>query len=432
MRFKMANISLKLLLLFFLLAPFHGVIKVINHNTLNKPILNVWKEVLFIFILALSILYLIKKKKIHITNFGGKIIIIIYLLVFNLILNLYFGIVNKNIVIIQWLWGVKVTFFYGLIIFIVIIHDINWQKFINKIINILSFLALFIIGFALLQFFLGTEFISSINFVADGMKTNLIRSGNIRASSIFRQPVTFGMFCLILLSFNILKKGFMPNIVSIMSIIGILISTSRTSILALVVMLFYCLLLKRKKYNIFLKLSLIIPLVIVFALNIIVPYIENNLLSSNIGVLRTYLYTNTFFVRINKWKTLMTSWVKSKGIVHIFIGKGWGYLGGGQHIFKFIQGNPSVPYDPVDNLYLFLLINSGIVGLILFISIIIMCMRKALMMMQFSSEVNYDFLNSVLLFLSTFLIIGVFITGIESFIFQIYLYLIIGSLMKYS
>jgi hypothetical protein len=274
------------------------------------------------------------------------------------------------------------------------------------------------------QFFGGVNFMKEINFISDSMKTTSTIKGYIRPSSVFRSAFLFANFCLFLFCFSLNFNGKKYKLLSIIFFLGILISTSRSNILAAIIIFIIYLMIKIKLYKLIFLFVINLPFVFTFLALLFYP-LSNNILSSNLY----YLSSRSLFIRFESWISIIKVWLDNGNIFTVLFGKGFGFLGTGQNILQIFNISSQIENFSVDNLYLFLLVNSGVIGLLIFYTCLVLLLKKNIYILYQGNNQNNNLLKGSLLYLSSIFITGMFSTTLEGFPVQVYIYLIMGLIM---
>jgi hypothetical protein len=338
------------------MATVQGIIKVVNDKYFNGIIM--WKEIIFILTIFVLVFYAIVNCKIYKSN-----IVAIYFLsiIFPLCINIFINLNNVNIK--QMLWGAKPFYFYSLIIFfIVVLSQKERRQILKNIIEKLIYISLPIHLIGILQLIVGKEFF--YQRYSEYVKVSSI-NGIFRIFSTFTEPFAYGSFCVMMIFFILSRRKYYNkkglNLTVILSIIGIFLSTSREAILAFTFgLILYFVLINIKKFRykyLFISIGFIIPIIMIFSI-VAIAYQNINIFLDH-KIVSSFSSSSSVQERFQIWKQAF-NYNKMENIANILIGKGIGTIGAGQSRFASTS-------NPGDNIYIQLLVNQGLIGLVGFL-----------------------------------------------------------------
>ena len=362
---KEIRISVKSLVTFILLVfLFDGIVRFIA-DYLGIYFINAWKDltiILFIGLILALIWFVLQKFSLTLWDMLF-LIMVIY--------SIPIGIVNHGIL--QTVWGIKI--FFLPVLFYIFAFNVMKQKLddsvVNKFLFLTVILAIPIIIFGYVQYVTHFLIFKSVAPVVLG-KLSFIKLSYIsttpRAIGTFRSPFAFGDFnsYVVIFSFSMFLGARKPSsklifiLLIFLGFLGIYISTSRTSMLVAFYGITALLILKYlRPYPMQLKLLLF---AITIALPILVMFVAIFGLGRHGGKLFFLFSTESTFARLVTWYDAIVQYPFFKNPLTFLFGYGAGAIGTAQRQVgsKF--------YNPVDNIFLYMLINFGLVGLVIFLN----------------------------------------------------------------
>ncbi len=362
---KEIRISVKSLVTFILLVfLFDGIVRFIA-DYLGIYFINAWKDltiILFIGLILALIWFVLQKFSLTLWDMLF-LIMVIY--------SIPIGIVNHGIL--QTVWGIKI--FFLPVLFYIFAFNVMKQKLddsvVNKFLFLTVILAIPIIIFGYVQYVTHFLIFKSVAPVVLG-KLSFIKLSYIsttpRSIGTFRSPFAFGDFSsyVVIFSFAMFLRARKPSskfifiLLIFLGFLGIYISTSRTSMLVAFYGITALLILKYlRPYPMQLKLLLF---AITIALPILVMFVAIFGLGRHGGKLFFLFSTESTFARLVTWYDAIVQYPFFKNPLTFLFGYGAGAIGTAQRQVgsKF--------YNPVDNIFLYLLINFGLLGLVIFLN----------------------------------------------------------------
>ena len=361
------DISLSTIVISFLvIILFDGIFRLLA-DLYRLRILNAWKDLLILLILYLLTFYIVFiRRKLLLRQWD---IIFFFFSISTIPTAIYFhGLV-------QTIWGIKIfiipVLFYILLFNLFILESPSWEmlrKFI--LVNLIVYIPIF--SYALLQYLTKFEFLRWLSISPwdiSYIKITFIEK-TVRAIGTFRHQFNFGNYSAfiaifafegILLSRKLLSKiAFL--FIFLIAFTGVFISTSRSSLLITVHMLVTLTLLTYfRQYKKFIKMFLIVLSV---ALPIMIIYIA--LFKLGTGRQKFFMFSTLSTVtRLFVWSHAITHFPFYSSPVTLLFGYGVGSIGGAQALV----GDPN--WNPVDNIFLYFLINFGVVGTLLILYLLL-------------------------------------------------------------
>ncbi len=346
---------------------FDGLVRFIA-DFLGLYILNAWKDLLIVlFILFAIALIWIVTRKFYLTLWD---ILFLTLMVYSIPV----GIADHGII--QTVWGVKI-FFLPVIFYIFLFNltpVIKDDTLVNRFLVAVMVLSIPIIFFGIIQYLTHFLVFKAVAPVTLG-KLSFIKisyiSKSVRAIGTFRSPFAFGDFSswIVIFSMGFLLKSkkistkFIFFLLIILGFLGVYTSTSRTSMLVAVYGITALLILKYLRAYPLQMRSILLLITVFFPFLILVVAIFG--LGKHGGKLFFLLSTESIFARLLVWYDAIIQYPFFKNPLSFLFGFGAGAIGTAQRQVgsKF--------YNPVDNIFLYLLINFGVVGLFTFLSLIL-------------------------------------------------------------
>ncbi|WP_289293185.1 O-antigen ligase family protein, partial [Romboutsia ilealis] len=404
---------------------FSGIVNLILGKISNSTILTFWPEIIFIafmsyFCVSRVFNSRIDKRKWFFINF-----ILLYILIQLFISSL-------NITVIQFIFGCKVILFYIPLYFIFyFIDDVDIEKNIYKVTKILSISIIIMSLIGIIQKKIG--YYNLLSIYGDSIRA-FTTKGILRVFSSTASPFEYSWACLIVLAITFSyilfenRNKVLINLGFISSIVGIILSNSREGILNLLVILFTIFLMKCiiKNKKIIKIYILIIPILGILLFNFASIIANMDIVTENV-YLNTILSGESFKERLIVFENAI-NFYESKGIMTILFGNGIGSLGAAQSMMNKLGYN--ILANPVDNMYLYLYLNIGLVGIL---GIFIFIYLNVNMIVESIDKVKQPYFQvSTLAIIASILVSGYFRTVIEGFIVQILMIYILGLSYKYA
>ena len=354
---RLEKINIDIIICYMYLISFGGIItKLTIFNKGLFAIKQIIPDVLLFFIAINGLVILINKS---ITNKFKKKLIVIFYFIICLILSLF----TLKTSIFNTFYTIRDIFLPFVILYILMEIELykEYSKKINNSLLIYSILTS-VAGFllAIFQYINGYEWTSKfytgrifygMDEVSNIMINNTI-NGRLRIPSVAGNSVLFGFYSLIVfvLIFNLMKKGIIKNIFLIISISNVILSTNKTCIVLIIILVINHLL-RNIKFN--LKIALynfggIILIILVF-------YLINN--------------TNMFYSIIDRINETWIGIFKDIDLVSIIIPYNSFNIGSSIRNINDVKSY-------VDNSYIYILLTYGIVGLMIYLNTIIQVMKK--------------------------------------------------------
>ena len=359
-RIKVKSFIAVILLIFL----FDGIVRFIA-DYLGVYFINAWKDLTILFTLGLTLSLIgFALQKFYISVWD-----MLFLTMFAY--SIPIGIIDHGVL--QTIWGIKI--FFLPVIFYIFAFNLMKQRLDDETIYRFLFLMLIlatpIIIFGYIQYVTHFLIFKTVAPVVLG-KLSFIKLSYIsttpRAIGTFRSPFAFGDFSayVVIFSFAFMSKtrNFSSKtiflILMILGFVGIYISTSRTSMLVALYGILALLILKYFR-NSSTQLKLLL-FVITIALPIFVMFIAIFGLGRHGGKLFFLFSTESTFARLVTWYDAIVQYPFFKNPLTFLFGYGAGAIGTAQRQVgsKF--------YNPVDNIFLYMLINFGFVGLAIFLN----------------------------------------------------------------
>ncbi|GEM_PF-5285016 len=362
------RISIKsLVALLLTLFLFDGLVRFVA-DFLGLYILNAWKDLFIILFLIFSMaLIWFVTRRIYITLWD---MLALTLMFYSIPLGIaYHG-------LLQTVWGVKI-FFLPVVFYVFVFNlmrNAAYERVVNRFLITILALSIPIIGFGIIQYFTHFLVFKAVVPVKLG-KLSFIKisyiSKSVRAIGTFRSPFAFGDYSswVVLFSTGFLLKSrrlfskFILFLLIILGFAGVFVSTSRTSMIVAVYSIPALMLLKYlRPFPVQLRFSLLV-MTVVFPILILVVAVFG--IGRHGGKLFFLLSTESIYARLLVWYDAIIQYPIFKNPLNLLFGYGVGAIGTAQRQVgsKF--------YNPVDNIFLFLLINFGFVGLVIFLMLIL-------------------------------------------------------------
>ncbi len=361
-----------------------------------------------------------------------------------IIISLFSGIVN---LILGKISNSTILTFWPEIIFIAFMSYFCVSRVFNSRIDKRKwFFINFILLYILIQLFISIIIMSLIGIIqkkigyynllsiyGDSIRA-FTTKGILRVFSSTASPFEYSWACLIVLAITFSyilfenRNKVLINLGFISSIVGIILSNSREGILNLLVILFTIFLMKCiiKNKKIIKIYILIIPILGILLFNFASIIANMDIVTENV-YLNTILSGESFKERLIVFENAI-NFYESKGIMTILFGNGIGSLGAAQSMMNKLGYN--ILANPVDNMYLYLYLNIGLVGIL---GIFIFIYLNVNMIVESIDKVKQPYFQvSTLAIIASILVSGYFRTVIEGFIVQILMIYILGLSYKYA
>ena len=355
-----------LIVAFLIIILFDGIFRLVA-DIYRLRVINAWKDGLIFIFLYTLIFYLVLIRRKVILSRWDSVFIIFSLLVVPVGL-FYHG-------VIQTAAGIKI--FLIPILFNMLFFNVYepskpsfelFKKFL--IVNLIVYIPIFL--YALLQYTTKFSFLTwfSINpWDVSYIKVTLIGS-TFRAIGTFRNQFNYGNYSAFIAIFSfegvILSKRLSSKIFFfvffLIAFIGVFISTSRSSLLiTLYVMIALVLITYFRRFKNLIKFVLLIMSI---ALPIFIMYIALFKLFG--GGQKFFMFSTLSTVsRLFVWWDAITNFPFFKSPITLLFGYGIGAIGGAQALV----GDPH--WNPVDNIFLYFLINFGLVGTVMILYLLL-------------------------------------------------------------
>lgn len=338
--------------IYLYLVSFGGILtKITINNSILFSIKQIIPDIILVFIIFISIIVVLVKKLQN--KFKWNILIILY---FSICIVLSY--VNVNGSYMDTIYTIRDVYLPFLLLFLILQIDLydTYKEKINKMLVHYSVI-ITIFGFilAVFEYIKGFEWTSSFytGYVFYGMneKANIMINytinGKLRVPSITGSSVLFGFYSLIafVIILNKFKKGFSQKIFIIISIANIILSTNKTCIFLVFIIIYLCILRVINGYK-----------KIIF------------LLISCIGAMGILLYlisfTNIFFSVQDRLNTTWASVFSDIDILSLIAPYNSFNIGSAIRNIMDVKSY-------VDNSYIYILLTYGIIGLFIYVYIML-------------------------------------------------------------
>jgi len=354
---------LKILIVYLLTAP---IFNIIIYNYKLSKLFSALNELIVILLLIISFIAI---KKIKLTRESFSIFFISLLYAFWIIIASFKSFYIRDFELGLLLNTIRIRLFPLLLFMLILIipykksYIINIKEFIQSLFNIYIYLNFV---FVLIELILGWEKITLFIFGSPKYSFNLLRFSHIgpflRVPGLFSGAIGLGIFANFVFTFNLInyvfkkKKIFLFN--SMISLFLIIISFNRQLYLITFIFIIILFIIKLKdKYLRFLVLFIILIIIIS-----IFPIITN----SNFSLLST----QSMNYRVEAWDNTIEDMDLNNNLSNLFFGKGGGTSGTSMNNpFKRGDNKNEGEYglNFVDNGYLLLIHDYGVIGLFLFL-----------------------------------------------------------------
>jgi len=403
---------------------FDGIFRAIGVKT-GLSIIGSYKEILFGI---LYLLYFVSFMTGRIAiKLPAKFLFYLKLFVVCIILSIINGILRGHYQsqYIIFLWGLKTSFYYSLPILFLFRNEAFLNAFMEKLIFFLGIALVPIVFFAVCQYVGGMDFLRTIDYPIDSTVIQFhdpeLYRGILRPAGTFRAADDLGMFCLFVLSYALFKTP-RNYFVILLSVLGVIISTSKFSIMGLFILVLYYVLIMRKWTELANKIKYVMPAILFVAVTFFAPLLSV-LFSKIFVVYQSAAAASSAMERLMIWSKLFKDAINNFGITDYVFGKGYGLYGVGLNIIGLV--NEGTVYEGVggiaDNNYVMFLLGVGILGftvLYFWLRLISNEYVKAL-----RDNKSWVLRGSYLYFL-LILYAAFFIDVIEAFPYQIYVILV--------
>ena len=362
-RFGTLHIRFETLILWILaIFLFDGIVRFIS-SILGIYILNAWKELFILMLILVSGFYIFAiSKRVYMRT------IILMMAIFAVFWSAI-GVMRQGLI--QTLWGIKI------ILLPPILFALVFQYWKPGIITIRRFYRFMIVAFlpivflGILQFVTGFEILKAIG---GAVEYSYIQVGTFmgipRAIGTFRKPFAFGDFCFMItmISTGFLFRSVTPGkrwrylLIALLGIIGVYVSTSRASMLMTLFGFFVWIVLRWVRWKDVRNFTLF---VISFLTPVAVLILAIFVIGRNVEL--PFISTYSTFARLYLWGKALTDFPLFQSPLRFFFGYGIGAIGTAQ----LYSTSPLVTYNPVDNLFLWSLVQFGVVGSAMFFTIVL-------------------------------------------------------------
>ncbi len=325
------SIKFETLVLFLMsLFLFDGVVRFVA-SILDLYVLNAWKDVLVFLMMGVAVFYVFVVSQ--------RIYVRAYLAWFALFAAfwIFWGIAHHGLI--QTLWGAKIVLLPP--IFFLVIFQV-WKPKIETLERFYKFLMIPFIPIVILGILQYVTQFEILKAIGGGLSYAYVKiailMGVPRAIGTFRMPFAFGDFCFMvtMMGMGFLFRSVTPTrrwrylAIVILGVIGVYVSTSRASMLMTLFGMFLWLILRGIPWR-------SIRIVVVFLVSILTPLMV-------LALVDFPLLASPF---------------------RFFFGYGLGAIGTAQ----LYSNSPFVRYNPVDNVFLWALVQFGVVGSVLFFAL---------------------------------------------------------------
>jgi O-antigen ligase len=217
-------------------------------------------------------------------------------------------------------------------------------------------------------------------------------------------------------------KKFIMYILFTINMIGIIISNVRQSLLDVIIGLILITLFKIFKSNRLKKMIFILgPLLGFIIFNYLINFSMNYYGNNNF--IKSIITSNSLNARQVLWENAFQQFSINNIFTQLF-GFGVGAVGAAQKLMMNFSGN-YIEFNTIDNLYLYLYMNLGIIGVLIFIIFIFKTIFKVINSINNNNMYNYILMVTYVLCFNLF-IGGYFRTIIEGLIMQVTLWSFMG------
>ncbi len=355
------SIKFETLVLFLMsLFLFDGVVRFVA-SILDLYVLNAWKDVLVFLMMGVAVFYVLVVSQ--------RIYVRAYLAWFALFAAfwIFWGIAHHGLI--QTLWGAKIVLLPP--IFFLVIFQV-WKPKIETLERFYKFLMIPFIPIVILGILQYVTQFEILKAIGGGLSYAYVKiailMGVPRAIGTFRMPFAFGDFCFMvtMMGMGFLFRSVTPTrrwrylAIVILGVIGVYVSTSRASMLMTLFGMFLWLILRGIPWR-------SIRIVVVFLVSILTPLMVLALVVFVLGrnVELPFIWTYSTFERLYFWGRALVDFPLLASPFRFFFGYGLGAIGTAQ----LYSNSPFVRYNPVDNVFLWALVQFGVVGSLLFFAL---------------------------------------------------------------
>lgn len=330
---------------------------------------------------------------------------------------------NPNVPTLQaGLEGFRKTTFQMLGIFLGIYYIKNHLE-IEKIFKYICYVSIPILVYGIKQFFFFSSFDQKIvesNFAEWHVFTIL---GESRAISIFSGPFHFGMFscaiALIALYFYLKENRILFLVLCLVSVTCVFLSLTRTNIVALIVSgLFFLWFVKPEKRRLLMKVNIVFALLI--AGSVLLSFQKFSIVSDVLGSFANLGEDQRFLNRFEGYREIQRAFFKNPII-------GYGMGSAGDTLGEIYDWNVHITSH---NLALKILMETGIIGLAVYIYFFLAWFRKALDLLRKKRGHTNNLSVLITSIVLVVLVNGVVGSAIEAYPVNLYVWFFMGALVK--
>jgi O-antigen ligase len=412
------NLNLIFTNIFYLLILFSSIITTIFSRYVHVVGISFWKEIIFFVIFVLYLIYLYKQQKFRRRYI--EISLVTMIIIIQLIVSKY-----NNVGLIQNILGYKIIIFYIPLFFIYKQDDYNLEYIINNLLKIISSASIIMFIYGILQIKMG--YFTLLGFYGEQM-AGFTNNSILRVFSTTASPFEYAYFCYLMVllcwAYILFKnpKKFIMYILFTINMIGIIISNVRQSLLDVIIGLILITLFKIFKSNRLKKMIFILgPLLGFIIFNYLINFSMNYYGNNNF--IKSIITSNSLNARQVLWENAFQQFSINNIFTQLF-GFGVGAVGAAQKLMMNFSGN-YIEFNTIDNLYLYLYMNLGIIGVLIFIIFIFKTIFKVINSINNNNMYNYILMVTYVLCFNLF-IGGYFRTIIEGLIMQVTLWSFMG------
>ncbi|MDB2084885.1 MAG: O-antigen ligase family protein [Clostridium paraputrificum] len=378
---KVDKIVICILQIIFFITPFSMVI------SLQLPVLqigdvsfiNVLKDIFLILICLLIIYKLIKKRKLSIDNFSMLIISFVIYGVMHIFIS--------NVTPIRSINKFRTVFLYPIVFTFICLYVINFKKYkilheyIEGIKKIFFIQIMILICGSLLEMIMGEKFLRIIyKGYYERLHINLLGQEGLRLVSFVGNPINLSLIlCVGLAYFLFVYSGITRYFLIPLIIAVILLSFSRTSyLIAGIIILIYIIYSMNKIKNIIKMIISILGILIFGSLIFNSSYLteKSSFVSKRVETIN--IKTLSENIRVDNWNRYLNETFKDN-ILYMSWGGGLGTSNSDSS-----QKTDSVYI--VENSYISILGEMGIIGLVFYLTIIIITLKKIIKLSKYNIE----------------------------------------------
>ena len=420
----------KFFLVFLSLISFDGILRLVFHWS-GLSILNFYKEILFvIWLCAIALKLLFENSFVTIPRGSRYIFGFCILVLASIVVGFTYQRLESPLIP---LWGLKTSFFYFPILFVLFSSSRQALRFFEQLVNWFSILIIPIVLYGLLQFIFGSALFRALGYPNEYQIISLQYEefwSDVRPVGTFRSANDYGMFCLFFVVFFFFRLEESPSRLVkrglLFAILGVLTSLSKNSLVGLVALFVYAYAVRRGSFQFASRIKFIFPLV-VFAFVTLVIFMITPIRVASISEIEfefgevSSSPTGTMAVRLLRWASNIGDFLQF-GLVEKLFGSGYGNYGTGRAIGALLNID-SIRMDYhtiVDNNYLLFLLNVGLVGSV--VAYLLVRHIVALFVRTLSRKQTW-LVKAAFVFFLIVLTNAFFINVLESFPGQILIYL---------